>query len=175
MSRLSSLDVIPLIPTLKRYARALVHDDSLAEDLVQDTLVRGIERAESFEPGRSMRSWLLSILHNLFVDGARRAQAEHRRDAAFAEVERPVSGDPELAAYLGQVEAAFAGLPDTQRAVLHLVAVEGLSYQEAAEALGVATGTIMSRLARARATLRELDNPATLDNVVPLKRERDAS
>jgi len=150
------LEVEQEIPVLRRYARALTRDEAAADDLVQDALLRAYERADTFQRDRSLRTWLLAIVHNQFISGVRRLRAEQRRDAAIADIQLDRSGaDQEIKVYLAQIAARFDALPEPQRAVLHLIAVEGLSYQEAADTLGVAIGTVMSRLSRARAALRD--------------------
>ena len=156
MAGLDTESVQAHLAGLRRYARALTRDDAAADDIVQDALVRAIERSDTFRPGASLRAWLASIVHNVFVSTRRREAAEARRDEAFADLRpaAPDSGDQEHAAQLASVADGFHALPEAQRAVLHLVAVEGLSYQEAAAALDVPIGTIMSRLSRARAALR---------------------
>lgn len=149
------MDVIGLLGPLRRYARSLTRDEIHAEDLVQDTLVRAYERRGTFRPGGNLRAWLLSILHNTFIDHRRRHVAEFRRleqTAAFIDTEAPP--EQESRVRLQQIHVAFMSLPDEQRAALHLVAIEGLSYQEAAAALKIPVGTLMSRLGRARAALR---------------------
>ena len=155
MNDTKRLDVIGLLGPLRRYARSLTRDESQAEDLVQDALVRAYERQGSFRSGGNLRGWLLSILHNTFVDGRRRHLAEARRLAQAAITVEPASPpEQESRIRLQQIQAAFMSLPDEQRAALHLVAIEGLPYQEAAAALGIPIGTLMSRLGRARAALR---------------------
>lgn len=141
---------------LKRYALALARDEGAADDLVQAALLKAIEGRASFQSSRPLRTWLLAILHNVFVSEHRRRAAERSRDTSFAQL-RIGDGEPgqENAVYLRQIAARFAALPEDQRAALHLVAVEELSYQEAAEALSVPVGTIMSRLSRGRAALRK--------------------
>ncbi|MDQ0511278.1 sigma-70 family RNA polymerase sigma factor [Ancylobacter amanitiformis] len=168
----STFDVPAELPVLRRYARALTRgDDGDAEDLVHDALVRAYERRGTFQdertvPGRAgggasgnrLRGWLLSILHNVFVDRRRSRHAEQRREAQaveLAEAVMPPAQEHHLR--LSQVREAFMGLPEEQRAALHLVSIEGLGYAEAAAALGIPQGTLMSRLARARAALRALD------------------
>src|SRR3712207_2280986 len=149
------MDVVGLLSPLRRYARSLTRDETQAEDLVQDTLVRAYERRGSFRAGGNLRGWLISILHNTFIDERRRSLAEGRRlEHAAALVETIAPPEQEDRIRLRQVREAFLTLPDEQRAVLHLVAIEGLSYQEAAMALGIPVGTLMSRLGRARAALR---------------------
>ncbi|WP_312217639.1 sigma-70 family RNA polymerase sigma factor [Sphingobium yanoikuyae] len=138
---------------MRRYARALSRDHVAADDVVQDAVMRAIERRDQFQPDRSRRRWLLAIVHNVFISAKRREAAETRRNLAFAQIQ--VDPDQEVRADLMQVARAFADLPDHQRAVMHLTVVEGLSYQESADLLGIAVGTVMSRLARARATLRQ--------------------
>ncbi|WP_114771589.1 sigma-70 family RNA polymerase sigma factor [Microvirga subterranea] len=152
------MDVIGLLGPLRRYARSLTRDESQAEDLVQDALVRAYERRGTFRPDGNLRGWLLSILHNTFIDDRRRHAAEARRTQHLAEqIEASAPADQEARVRLQQVQQAFLGLPDEQRAALHLVAIEGLSYQEAAATLDIPIGTLMSRLGRARAALRAFE------------------
>jgi len=143
---------------MRRYARALTRDTQDADDVVQDAVLRAIERRRTFDPARSRRRWLLAIVHNVFVSAKRREASEARRNAQFAQA-MIAHLDPaqEHRARLAQIARSFAALPEQQRAVLHLVAVEGLSYQETADALGVPIGTVMSRLSRARIALREAE------------------
>jgi len=151
-------DVIAQLPSLRRYARMLTRDAAHAEDLVHDALVRACERRGTFRAGANLRAWLLSILHNTFVDGTRRRKAELRREAEASQlVATTVPAGQESTVRLQQISRAFLTLPDEQRAVLHLVAVEGLPYCEAANALGIPVGTLMSRLGRARAALRAFE------------------
>lgn len=141
---------------MRRYARSLTRDEQDADDVVQDAIVRAIERQETFQPDRDRRRWLLAIVHNVFFSAKRREASEARRNSRFAEtlIDRLEPGQEEHAR-LVQIARQFAALPEHHRAVLHLTAIEGLSYQQAAETLGVPVGTVMSRLARARAALRE--------------------
>jgi RNA polymerase sigma-70 factor, ECF subfamily len=155
-------DVLGELPSLRRYARTLARSDIDADDLVHDALVRAYERRASFCIGRDLRLWLMSILHNVFVDGARARRAEVRRLARVGELlEQQLPPIQDIHVRLSQVWEAFTELPDEQRAALHLVAVEGLTYTEAAAALAIPVGTLMSRIARARATLRVLADSGT--------------
>ncbi|MXQ14083.1 sigma-70 family RNA polymerase sigma factor [Microvirga makkahensis] len=155
MNDTKGTDVIGLLGPLRRYARSLARDEAQAEDLVQDTLVRAYERRGSFRQGGNLRGWLLSILHNAFIDNRRRQVAELRRvEQAASLADTAAPPEQESRVRLQQVQTAFMSLPDEQRAALHLVAIEGLSYQEAAAALKIPVGTLMSRLGRARAALR---------------------
>jgi RNA polymerase sigma factor (sigma-70 family) len=144
------------LAAMRRYARSLTRDPVDADDVVQDALVRAIEGERTYQPTRSRRRWLMAIVHNVFVSARRREAAEARRNDRFADtLMAHIAPEQEERVRLGEVARAFSALPDHHRAVLHLVAVEGLSYQEAAEVLQVPVGTVMSRLARARAGLRE--------------------
>jgi len=161
MNRSREQDVAQLLPALMRYARTLTRDDAAAEDLLQDALLRAHERRATFRPGASLRHWLFAILHNSFVSGWRRNRSEIAKIDRLAELQ--LDHEPatqEQAAYLRQIAARFDALPDRQREVLHLVAVEGLNYQEVADALAIPVGTVMSRLSRARARLRVEDDEA---------------
>jgi RNA polymerase sigma-70 factor (ECF subfamily) len=167
------VDVVAHLDSLRRYARALTRDEAAADDLVQESLLRAIERAGTYRPGGSLRAWLAGIVHNRFVSGRRRQAAEARRNETLAGIrgEAVLDGEQEHAAQLALVAARFDALPDQQRAVLHLVAVEGLSYQEAATALDVPIGTVMSRLSRARAALRAAETP--IPKLRMVRNERD--
>ncbi|OWO95575.1 RNA polymerase subunit sigma [Rhizobium esperanzae] len=151
-------DVIGQLAALRRYARALVRNSDEAEDLVHDALVRAFEKRKSFRSGGNLRTWLLSILHNAHIDRLRRNRSLMRRhDEAAIEAERSLPAGQEHAVRLQQVRDAFFELPEEQREALHLVAIEDLSYQEAANALGIPIGTLMSRISRARTQLREFE------------------
>ncbi|MGR4892506.1 sigma-70 family RNA polymerase sigma factor [Sphingopyxis sp. LARHCG72] len=146
------------VAAMRRYARSLTRDRDDADDVVQDALVRAIERQATYQARRDRRRWLFAIVHNVFISGTRREVAEARRNDRFAEMQvAHTDASQEHHARLGEIARSFAALPEHHRAVLHLTAIEGLSYQECADVLGVPVGTIMSRIARARATLRQQD------------------
>jgi RNA polymerase sigma factor (sigma-70 family) len=152
-------DVVGQLGALRRYARSLTRDQADAEDLVQEALVRAYERKASFRSDGSIRSWLLSILHNTFIDQTRSRRSEAARNEKVAELaEHQAMPAQEDVVRLTQVRDAFLTLPEDQRAALHLVAIEGMSYQDAASVLDIPVGTLMSRLGRARAALRALEN-----------------
>lgn len=147
------------VAAMRRYARSLTRDRDDADDVVQDALLRAIERHATYQTDRNRRRWLLAIVHNVFVSGTRREAAEARRNDRFAETQVAHSdAAQEHHARLREIARSFAALPEHHRAVLHLTAIEGLSYQECADVLGVPTGTIMSRIARARASLRQQED-----------------
>src|ERR1700752_1901835 len=138
------------IPALRRYARALTRDADVADDLVQDTLVRAL-RSEHLFHGGDIRSWLYTILTNL---NRNRLRSLSRRPALMPmeENDGPDMAGPEAGGR--DVERALATLVEDQRSALLLVVLEGLSYREVAEVQGVPIGTVMSRLARARAQVK---------------------
>ncbi len=138
------------IPALRRYARALTRDSDLADDLVQDTLVRAL-RSEHLFQGDEVRSWLYTILTNLNRNRlrslARRPTLTPIDDNDAPDFAGPESGQRDI-------ERALATLADDQRNALLLVVLEGLSYREVAEVQGVPIGTVMSRLSRARGQIK---------------------
>ena len=135
-------------PALRRYARALTRDAEIADDLVQDTLVRAL-RSEHLFHGGDIRSWLYTILIN-----RNRLRSLSRRPAItpIEDTDAPDSSGPEAGGR--DIARALASLVEDQRVALLLVVLEGLSYREVAEVQGVPIGTVMSRLARARAQIR---------------------
>lgn len=158
------------IPRLRRYARALLGDRAAADDLVQDCLERALARAEGWREGDSPRNWLFTILHNLHVDNVRRSGRRPRHVALEAADREPdgASDDPSVAMDIG---AALQRLSDEQRQAVLMVGLEGLSYAQTAEVLGVPIGTVMSRLARGRERLRQLlsDEPGRKPHLTRVK------
>jgi len=148
--------VVGHLPALMRYARSLTRDATAAEDLVHDTLVAAYASSASFDRRQSLRVWLFAILRNHFISD-RRKIAVRQRNQDDLETLAPTLAEPpqEQALHLHQIAQAFAALPVEQREALHIVVVEGLSYHDAAAALGIPVGTLMSRIARARARLRQ--------------------
>ena len=143
-------DVEAAIPALRRYARALTRDAETADDLVQDTLVRAL-RSEHLFHGGDVRSWLNTILTNL---NRNRLRSLARRPVmqVIGDDDAPDMSGPEAGSR--DIERALASLVEDQRAALLLVVLEGLTYREVAEVQGVPVGTVMSRLARARAQIK---------------------
>ncbi len=138
------------IPALRRYARALTRDADVADDLVQDTLVRAL-RSEHLFQGDEIRSWLYTILTNL---NRNRLRSLARRPvlSPIEDNDAPDLAGPEAGGR--DIERALAMLVEEQRTALLLVVLEGLSYREVAEVQGVPIGTVMSRLARARVQIK---------------------
>jgi RNA polymerase sigma-70 factor (ECF subfamily) len=151
------------LPRLRRYARSLAYDSTLADDLTQQALERALLHWQQFDPGRDMAVWLMSIAHNAHLDGLRResrvtvtdpAELEQRQDAEGGGAGTDIGLRLDLLAALRQ-------LPPEQREPLLLVCVEQLSYAEVAEVMQIPVGTVMSRVCRGRAVLRRfLDGEA---------------
>lgn len=142
------------LPGLRRYARALV-GDAQADDLVQDTVERAWRKLAQWQRGGEMRPWLFSIMHNLHVDQLRRpglALQDIDDDALLPAPERA----PGQSIAIGEMDAALARLPLQQRAVILLVALEQMPYEQVAATLDIPVGTVMSRLSRGRDKLRLL-------------------
>ena len=147
-------DLIEHLPRLRRYARALTGDVNRADDLVQDTLERALAKLDLWQPGSDLRAWLFTLMHNLFVNQIRikRPQETVMEEA----LDEPVSGGQMEAMAARDIHAALAQLPEEQREVLLLVGLEQFGYAEAAQVLGVPTGTVMTRLSRARERMRAM-------------------
>jgi RNA polymerase sigma-70 factor (ECF subfamily) len=159
-----------LIPRLRRYARALTGERTAADDLVQDTLERAWSKLHLWRSGSDLRAWLFTIMHNVHVN-----QVRSRGAAATIPIDdelpdapvRPTQADM---LEVRDIDTALKRLPTEQREVLLLVALEHMSYQETATALGIPIGTVMSRLARARERLRMLLDPGpTASNLKVVK------
>lgn len=144
-------------PRLWRYALSLTRDTSDAADLTQETVTQGLRKASQFQPGTQVDRWLFSILHRLWLNQVRAGKV--RRGTGLVPVEEAglrSPDDPEATFFGSEVLSAVASLSDVQRVTVMLVYVEGYTYAEAAELVGVPVGTIMSRLAAARLKLKDL-------------------
>ena len=160
MSEEMKAELVALVPRLRRFAYALCGDRGEGDDLVQTACVKALSRLGQFEPGTRFDSWMFRIVQTTFLD--ERRSARHRTTTADMDAvaarsdEGAAAGLPEQRLLLARVRGEIAALPAEQRAVMALVAIEGYSYKEAAEALGTPVGTVMSRLARARQRLMPL-------------------
>jgi len=150
--------LVELVPQLRRFAFSLtgaVHD---ADDLLQATVEKALRNKSRFEPGTNLRAWLFRICRNLWIDewrGARgRTESLEDHDEGPS---RSVDGERVLSGYLelAEVNAAMERIGADKREIIALVAVEGHSYREVAGILDIPLGTVMSRLARARAALQD--------------------
>jgi RNA polymerase sigma-70 factor (ECF subfamily) len=157
--------IIEHIPRLRRYARALVGDRYVADDLVQDTLERAWNKFYLWRAGSDLRAWLFTIMHNVFVNQARRRrhEIEQAMDELPAVAVRATQGDH---LELQEVDRVLRSLSAEQREVILLVAVEQLTYEQVSRALDIPIGTVMSRLSRARERMRQLLGG---QSVMPLK------
>jgi RNA polymerase sigma-70 factor (ECF subfamily) len=147
-----------MLPRLWAFALRISGNQQDAEDLVQHACVRGLERAHQLQPDTSPLSWMFSIVHSIWINEIRARSVRRRNgvewdDALLETIADPAAPDPETDASMRQIIGAVEQLPEAQRVVMLLVAVEGLSYSEAAETLEVPIGTIMSRLSRARQSI----------------------
>ncbi len=149
-------ELVTHIPALRAFALSLTRNGSLADDMVQDTLVKGWTKIESFQAGTNMRAWLFTILRNTYYSNRRKAGRE------VSDVDGVMTNSlSEKPAHDGRLQmkdfrVAFEQLNDEQREALILVGASGFSYEEAAEMCGVAVGTIKSRTNRGRARLAEI-------------------
>jgi RNA polymerase sigma factor (sigma-70 family) len=146
--------LIELIPRLRRYARALVGDRASADDLVQDTLERAWAKLHLYRRGTDLRAWLFTVMHNVHVNKVRSARATDPLDDEMPELaQRATQGDSLI---VRDLDRAIVRLPSEQRAVLLLVTLEEMSYEQVARTLAIPIGTLMSRLSRAREKMRAM-------------------
>lgn len=144
------------IQPLRRYARKLAKDPDEADELVQDSFERAIRRFDQFKTGTNLRSWLFTIMHNIFCDRfrhRRRRGIVHSLDETAHDIPRRPSQMASIE--LREVSNGFERLSASQRDLIVTVGLEGKTYEQAARHYGVAVGTIKSRLSRARDSLRE--------------------
>jgi RNA polymerase sigma-70 factor (ECF subfamily) len=150
-------ELLPLIPHLRAFARSLTSGDvALADDLAQDALARAWHSRASYQLGTSMKSWVFMILRNQFYSDKRRSWRQTPLDSEVAENTLVAVSNLDGTLELDELRRAMALLPDDQREALILIGVAGLPYEEAAGICGCPTGTIKSRVSRARIRLAEL-------------------
>jgi len=149
-------ELVGHVPALRAFARSLANDASHADDLVQETVLKAWSNLDSYTTGTNMRAWLFTILRNTFYSEFRKFRRE------IEDVDGKIAAQvPDRAAQDGVMdmrdfEKAFATLPPDQREALTLVGASGLTYEQAAEVCGCATGTVKSRVNRARVRLAQL-------------------
>ncbi|HEY4074467.1 MAG TPA: RNA polymerase sigma factor [Herbaspirillum sp.] len=146
--------MLSCLPSLRRYARALVGEPNGADDLVQDTMERGWRKLATRRSGSGdMRAWLFSIMHNLHIDQYRKPAiaTEEMDETTLSHV---THGDHTGRLQLHEMDKALATLPVEQREIILLVALEQMPYEQVAATLDIPIGTVMSRLSRARERLR---------------------
>jgi RNA polymerase sigma-70 factor (ECF subfamily) len=143
------------IPRLRRYAMFLARDPEKADDLVQECLVRAIDNIDKFQPGTNIRSWLMTILHNIFVNETKKRRPLLTQDGVI-ERATPIEGGQEARHQMRDVQRAFEALSWQHRQIVWFICVEQMDYNEVARQLDVPVGTVRSRLCRAREHLRRL-------------------
>ena len=173
MERQLRLQLTALIPRLRRFATGLAGTNAEdADDLVQAACERALSRLHQWKPGTRFDSWMFRIVQTVWFNEF--ALRKRRPQVDTEALDRAVGNDglreAEARLTLAAVQRAFTQLPDEQRAVMLIVCVEGYTYREAAEILGIPIGTVMSRLARGRLALFEtLQDPAMKrsENIIP--------
>jgi RNA polymerase sigma-70 factor, ECF subfamily len=167
------------IPRLRRYARVLLRRrPDAADDLVQDTILRGIEKMHLFASGTNLRAWLFTVMHNQYVNSIRRA-TRHGHEIEVEKVHLSAPATQTASLELRDLERAIDRLPDEQRITLLLIGLEGMKYEEVAQICNVPIGTVRSRLSRARDELRRMldgadDAPCVPPSLPPTDDETDA-
>lgn len=152
-----------LLPRLWRYGLVVSGNRDTAEELVQAACVRALERSHQFAAGTRLDRWLMSILHSMWMNEIRSRKVRQGQGLVDADAVLVFDGVAAIETNIAarQVLRAVQGLPEAQRETVYLVYVEGMTYREAADTLAVPIGTVMSRLATARARLADLDAAAS--------------
>jgi RNA polymerase sigma-70 factor, ECF subfamily len=156
--------MVELLPRLRRFAFVLTRDLDRADDLVQETCVRALSRADQWQPGTRLDSWMYRITQNLWLDRLRSNKS--RGEVADLDSAADVVGDDGRKVVAARLDLKLVAermqtLSADQQILITLVSIDGLSYKEAAEALDIPIGTVMSRLARARQALAQVLDPAS--------------
>ena len=149
-------EISGFIPQLMRYARVLTRDVAAADDLVQDCLARALEKIHLWEPGTDLRAWLFTILYRGYISHMRRDARQRDHLESQASGSSFVNSPNQTARLeLRDLERGLAKLPEEQRSVILLVGLEGMDYAEAAAFVNAPVGTVRSRIARGRESLRK--------------------
>jgi len=167
-------ELLGWLPDLRAFARALSGNADLADDLVQETVLRAWAKADSYQPGTNMRAWLCTILRNEFY-GRRRKKTESEDPDGALVAAMAVPASQESRVSLAELQSALDRLPDDQREALILVGASGFSYEDAAGIAGCAVGTMKSRASRGRAELMRLLDTAAARPPAPKGEEPDAA
>ena len=166
--------LVGLLPRLRRFAMVLARNSDAADDLVQASVECALTRADQWEDGTRLDRWMFQITRTVWLNGPRAAtlrQTEPIEDHQdrISGIDGPRSMEAKLT--MDEVRGRFAKLPHDQQQALLLVCVEGYTYAEAGALLGVPLGTVVSRLARGRATLMDAEQVAAASNVAYLRRK----
>lgn len=148
--------MVAMIPALRGFGRGLCRDRVLADDLVQEAMMRAWASRHTFIPGSNFRAWIFMILRNHYFSGAKKRARYTVWDPEAAERILVQDATQESGVHVEDVMRAIHRLPEQQREILLLVAGAGLSYEEAAQVTGANMGTVKSRLNRGRASIRAL-------------------
>jgi len=147
--------MVAQIPYLRAFAISLSGSYSVADDLVQDTLVKAWSHADSFQSGTNFRAWLVTILRNTYFSQYRKRSREVQDSDNLLAEQIPVKGGQEANVTMQDVQKALNKLAPEHREILLMIGITELSYEEAAQVCNIAVGTVKSRLNRARAKLAE--------------------
>lgn len=150
--------LIEVTPHLRAFARSLCGDPVQADDLVQDALLKAWNARDSYAENTSFKAWTFTILRNSFYSEKRRSWRSTGLEPGVAEATLVASDDPDKGLELVALRNALEHLPQDQREAIILIGAGGMAYEEAAEIVGCAVGTIKSRVSRARKALAELLN-----------------
>ncbi|MCA1972798.1 MAG: sigma-70 family RNA polymerase sigma factor [Caenispirillum sp.] len=151
----ANMQIEALIPDLKRYARSLARSEDDANDLVQDCVERAIRKWDLYKPGTNLRSWLFTMMRNVFISQKRRDAVSYRYMQQAVHDESTIARPNQMhSVYLKETVAAMEALSDQERAAVMMLGMEERSHQEAAGETSLPVGTMKSRLSRGRANLR---------------------
>ena len=156
MSKELHQDIVECLPHLRAFARLLCRDRALADDLVQETVVRALSHSDQFQAGTNLKAWIMAILRNSYFSEMRRRRRASQLDGEELWGAATASGGQEERVGMRDLERAFAMLPAVQREALVLVGASGYSYEDAARIAACAVGTMKSRVSRARLQLDRL-------------------
>jgi RNA polymerase sigma-70 factor (ECF subfamily) len=150
-------EIEEFIPQLRRYALALCHNPTAADDLVQESVARALTKSQLFNAGTNLRAWLFTIMHNVHISNMRRQKYVGMPiDPDIAAATLSTQPTQEAPLVMKALNRALQVIPDTQRVAVILAGVEGMSYEEISEHLNVPIGTIKSRVSRGRDALRKV-------------------
>jgi len=164
-------ELTAVIPHLRAFGRSLSGSRDLADDLVQETLMKAWAARARFQAGTNMRAWTFIILRNHFLSQMRRSRFKGEWDELVADRLLSAAAGQDKQIELGDLQRALLELPQSQREALILVGAGGFAYEEAAEICGVAVGTIKSRVARGRAALEQIMD----EGLLPTRKGQDVS
>lgn len=146
-------EIVEMIPAMRAFARTFYRNKDNADDLVQDTLLKGLAKAHQFTPGTNLKSWLFTIMRNTFYTRIVRENREAPGAVDCISAKPKVDATQEWSVRGQEIYGALQRLPEAQRKIVILIAVFGVSYEETAQICGCAMGTVKSRLNRARSRL----------------------